>query len=76
MTLIKPRALRKGDKVGIIAPSSPLFEESEIEFTYQWLQKLGLKWKLGEHVNDRYSDMAGSDEARLDDFMGMNVARP
>lgn len=70
-SLIKPRALRKGNTVGIIAPSSPSFEESGIEFTYQWLQKLGLKWKTGKHIFDKYSDFAGSDEARLDDFMSM-----
>jgi muramoyltetrapeptide carboxypeptidase len=67
--IIKPRALRKGDTVGIIAPASPLFEEGEIEFTYQWLSKLGLKWKLGKHIFEKYSDLAGSDEARLEDFM-------
>ncbi len=69
--IIKPRALRKGDTVGIIAPASPLFEEGEIEFTYQWLQKLGLKWKVGKHLFEKYSDFAGSDEARLEDLMTM-----
>jgi muramoyltetrapeptide carboxypeptidase len=69
--IIKPRALRKGDTVGIIAPSNALFEQGEIEFTYQWLQKLGLKWKLGKHVFETYSEFAGSDEARLEDFMTM-----
>lgn len=69
--IIKPRALRKGDTVGIIAPSSPLFEESEIEFTYQWLNKLGLKWKVGKHIFEKYSDLAGSDEARAEDFMSL-----
>lgn len=69
--IIKPRALRKGDTVGIIAPASPLFEEGEIEFTFQWLQKLGLKWKVGKHIFEKYSDLAGSDEARLEDLMTM-----
>jgi muramoyltetrapeptide carboxypeptidase len=69
--LVKPRALRKGDTVGIIAPSSPMFEEGEIEFTYQWLHKLGLKWKLGKHLFEKYSDLAGTDEARLEDLMSM-----
>lgn len=68
---MKPRALRKGDTVGIIAPSSPLFDEGDIEFTYQWLHKLGLKWKVGKHISEKYSDLAGSDEARAEDFMTM-----
>ena len=69
--IIKPRALRKGDTVGIIAPSSSLFQEAELEFTYQWLSKLGLKWKLGAHVFEKYSEYAGSDQARAHDLMSM-----
>jgi muramoyltetrapeptide carboxypeptidase len=69
--IVKPRALRKGDTVGIIAPSSTLFQEGELEFTYQWLQKLGLKWKLGKHLFERYSEYAGSDEARAEDLMNI-----
>lgn len=69
--VIKPRALHKGDTVGIIAPSSPPFEPGELEFTYQWLNKLGLKWKLGDCVFESYSDYAGTDEARASDLMSM-----
>ncbi|MFN8655716.1 MAG: LD-carboxypeptidase [Candidatus Obscuribacterales bacterium] len=66
--LVKPRALRKGDTIGIIAPSSPMFEEGEIEFAFQWLAKIGLKYKIGKHVFKTYSDYAGQDEARAEDF--------
>lgn len=66
--LVKPRALRRGDTIGIIAPSSPLFEEGEIEFAFQWLHKIGLKYKIGKHVFKSYSDYAGADEARAEDF--------
>lgn len=67
-TLIKPRALRKGDTVGIIAPSTPPFEPGDLQFTYRWLARLGLKHKVGEHVFDTWSDFAGRDEARLADL--------
>lgn len=67
--LVKPRALRKGDTIGIIAPSSPMFEEGEIEFAYQWLQKIGLKYKVGKHLFNKYSDYAGQDAARAEDMM-------
>ena len=67
-TLIKPRSLRKGDTVGIVAPSSSPFEEGHIDFTYKWLESLGLKWKLGKHIFDIHSDFAGTDENRLSDF--------
>lgn len=69
--LIKPKHLRRGDTVGIVAPSSAPFEQSDIQFTYEWLTKLGLKYKVGKHVFDSYSDMAGTDLARLADFHAM-----
>lgn len=68
---IKPGSLRAGDTVGIVAPSSPMFEDGQIEFTFAWLKKLGLKWKLGRHLKDHHGDLAGIDEARLEDFHEM-----
>jgi muramoyltetrapeptide carboxypeptidase len=69
--LIKPRCLKKGDTVGIIAPASPPFDPGIVEITYHWLEKLGLKYKLGKHIFDSYSDYAGTDEARLEDLHSM-----
>lgn len=69
--ILKPRTLRKGDTVGICAPSSPPFEEGHIEFTYQWLAELKLRCKVAPHVFDNYSDFAGRDEDRLADFHAM-----
>src|SRR5580658_4866899 len=66
--IVKPRLLRKGDTVALIAPSSPPFEEGHVEFTYRWLTSLGLKYKVGKHIFDNYSDFAGTDESRLEDF--------
>ncbi len=69
--IIKPPHLRKGDTVGIIAPSSPPFEQGDLEFTFEWLQKLGFRYKIGKHILDCYSDMAGHDQERLADFHSM-----
>jgi muramoyltetrapeptide carboxypeptidase len=66
--LIKPRALKKGDLVGIIAPSSPAAEESHVEFTVSWLDKLGLKVKLGKNLFCQRGDHAGTQQERLDDL--------
>lgn len=57
--------------MGIIAPSSPPFEEADVEFSLAWLQKLGLKTKVSQHIFDSYSDMAGVDEVRLAEFHQM-----
>jgi muramoyltetrapeptide carboxypeptidase len=71
MKVIRPRALKKGALVGIVAPASPPFEEGDLEFSFQWLKKLGLRWKLGKHVTDRFGDLAGTDENRARDFHDM-----
>jgi muramoyltetrapeptide carboxypeptidase len=68
---VKPKILKKGDTVGIVSPASFPFEEGDIETSLQWLRKLGLKWKLGDHITDHYSDMAGTDRVRLADFHKM-----
>lgn len=65
---VKPKVLKKGDTVGIIAPSSPTFEPGSLGRTLQWLERLGLKHKLGAHTFESYSSYAGSDEARVDDL--------
>lgn len=70
-TIIKPAHLRKGDMVGLVCPASSPFEQGDIEFTYEWLQKLGLRYKTGTHIFDSYSDMAGRDEDRLRDLHEM-----
>ncbi|MBK7836839.1 MAG: LD-carboxypeptidase [Candidatus Obscuribacter sp.] len=64
---IKPKVLKKGDTVGIIAPSSPTFDAGNLEFTLNWLKSLGLKYKLGKHTFASYSSYAGADELRLED---------
>src|ERR1700733_14755972 len=67
-SIVKPKCLKPGDVVGIVAPSSPPYEEGQVEFTRTWLEKLGLKVKLGKHLFDRHGDLAGIDENRLTDF--------
>lgn len=69
--IIKPKRLRAGDTVGIVSPSSPPFEEGYTEFSFRWLSKLGVKYKVGKHIFDRYGDLAGRDQARLEDFHSM-----
>lgn len=67
-SLIKPRHLKRGDTVAIVAPASGAFNAGEIEFSKEWLNKLGLKYKIGKNIRKSYSDLAGTDEERLEDF--------
>lgn len=66
--LRKPSALKKGDTVGIVAPSSPPFEAGNLSFATDWLQKMGIKFKLGAHLGKSYSSYAGDDQARAEDL--------
>lgn len=61
--------LQKGDKVGIISPSSCL-EDNDITPAIEYLRTLGFKPVLGKHVHDQYRYMGGTDKQRAEDIMG------
>jgi muramoyltetrapeptide carboxypeptidase len=67
-SLIKPRHLRRGDTVALIAPASGAFNAGDLEFSKEWLGKLGLKYKIGKNIRKSYSDLAGTDDERLEDL--------
>src|SRR5271157_6164890 len=60
---IKPRALRKGDKVGIIAPASNIKRE-QLEAGCDGLRRLGYEPFYLESILDRDLYFAGSVERR------------
>ncbi|MGM9923209.1 MAG: LD-carboxypeptidase [Bacillus sp. (in: firmicutes)] len=68
--LVKPRMLKKGDVVGVIAPASPPDQES-LQRALGYIENLGLQVKLGEHVFSEYGYLAGKDEERLSDLHAM-----
>jgi muramoyltetrapeptide carboxypeptidase len=63
----KPRRLREGDTVGVVAPASSWESRSELLRGIAGLEAWGLRVKLGDHVNDRHGYMAGRDEDRVAD---------
>ncbi|MFO1446462.1 LD-carboxypeptidase [Bacillus sp. Bva_UNVM-123] len=65
--LVKPKRLKKGDTVGIIAPASPPNQEN-LQRSFAFLEELGLKIKVGNHVYAQYGYLAGSDQDRLADL--------
>lgn len=68
--LNKPQRIKKGDTVGIIAPASPPNKEN-LQRSFAFLEELGLKIKLGNHVYEEYGYLAGIDEKRLADLHEM-----
>ena len=69
----KPRRLREGDLVGVVAPASSWENRSELLRGVDTLESWGLRVRLGAHVNDRHGYMAGRDEDRAADLHAMLV---
>ena len=67
----KPRRLRPGDTVGVVAPASSWENRSELLRGVAGLEAWGLTVRLGDHINDRHGYMAGRDEDRAADLHGM-----
>ena len=64
----RPRAVRPGDKVAIIAPAGRV-EREALELGIASLQAKGLRVALGRHILDGYGHMAGTDRDRASDLM-------
>lgn len=56
--------LKKGDTVGIIAPSSSFGDDADITPACDFLHNLGLKTVLAENIYSSHRYMAGTDEQR------------
>ena len=67
----KPRRLREGDAVAVVAPASSWENRSELLRGVAGLEAWGLEVVLGEHVNDRHGYMAGRDADRAADLNTM-----
>lgn len=69
--LIRPRHLSPGDTLGIVAPASPPPDPAAIDRGVAALEKLGYQVKLAPNVPKRLGFLAGTDQERADDLMGM-----
>lgn len=63
--------MKKGDTIGIIAPSDAV-EREGMEVEIEIVKKWGLNVKMGKHVYSKVGDFyAGSGEERIEDLMTM-----
>jgi len=70
--MVKPRALKPGDTVGLITPSSYVFDTWAIDQAVARIETdLNLKCRLGRYVKSRHGYMAGTEKERLDDLHAM-----
>lgn len=66
----RPRALRVGDRVAVVAPSGPL-DPRRLERGVAWLSSLGLRVEVGLHARGRDATtpyLAGTDAQRCADL--------
>lgn len=70
MIAAKPRQLKQGEEIGVIAPAGPVLE-SELQPGIQLLESFGHKVVLAPHLYDKKDYMAGDDEVRLEDLHAM-----
>ena len=60
MTVLKPPRLRRGDVIGLISPASTPLPTEKIEKGARYLEGLGYRVKLGEHVAAQHGYFAGT----------------
>lgn len=70
--MVKPKTLKAGDTIGLITPSSYVFDTWRIELASARLEaSLGVKCKVGRFVKSRHGYMAGTEKERLEDLHAM-----
>lgn len=70
--MVKPRTLKPGDTVGLITPSSYVFDTWKIELAAARLEaSLGVKCRMGKFVRSRHGYMGGTEKERLEDLHAM-----
>ena len=67
---VRPRRLRPGDTVGLVAPATATFFPVDIDIAEEALTAMGLKVKRGAHLLDRFGFLAGRDRDRAADING------
>jgi len=68
--MIRPKPLKKGDKIGLIGASSPT-KQDRIEPSIKAMEDLGFEVVLGESCRGYHGFLSGSDELRAKDINDM-----
>lgn len=65
---IKPRALKAGDTIGLIAPAGVVLDPDDFDRMQNVLEEMELRVKFGKHVRKRHGYLAGKDKERAEDL--------
>ena len=69
--LILPKALKKGDSIGVIAPGGAVFNKSSLEKCRVKLASVGLNMVIGRTLMTQNGYLSDTDENRAKEIMGM-----
>lgn len=69
--LLKPRRLRPGMTVGLVAPASNVPEDQDLQTTMDLVRSLGFTARAARNLFSRTQYLAGTDEQRADDLNAM-----
>jgi muramoyltetrapeptide carboxypeptidase len=69
--LLKPKALRPGDTVGLITPSTYVSDPDRLQLAARTIRYFGLNMKVGKNVGKREGYLGGTVGERLDDLHQM-----
>jgi muramoyltetrapeptide carboxypeptidase len=67
------KKIKKGDTIGIVAPSFEVSDEAyeNYEYAKAFFEKKGFKIKTGKHIREKWFGSAGRPEARAEDLNSM-----
>lgn len=68
--MLKPKVLKSGDTIGIIAPASPSTEK-KVKLVQEQMAALGYRVKFGQSCYETHGYLAGSDALRAEDINHM-----
>jgi muramoyltetrapeptide carboxypeptidase len=71
MTIVKPSRLKKGDLIGLVSPASTIADPTRIDRGVTYLERLGYRVTIGEHVLKVNGYLAGTDAERVEDLHRM-----
>lgn len=71
MNLIKPKLLKNGDTIGILAPSGAMEDDANLIRGIEFFEKKGFKVKLSKNIYSKNHYLAGSDNERLEAIHSM-----
>ncbi len=68
--MITPPYLKRGDKIGIVAPARKI-SPSDIATAIEWFEKQGWEVMYNDNLFDEYYQLSGTDEQRAANFQEM-----